>query len=363
MPTTPVTGTFYQATQPISATILPLPTGAATAANQATMATNQTGGSQKTQIVDGSGNVIGSTSNALNVSLPSATVTTLTPPSNTGYSTSANQTNGTQQAKITDGTTVANVSPSSGSQTGQNAVEVAPTFQVVTLSATTASTSSVIDAGGYRAINLQINTSYTGLSSITWQGSNDNSNWQSFALNLAVMTGGNSPVVNASSTANQAFHGNLPFRYFRIVWAGTGTSGTSQIVCDFVTMTDSTQPGPVAQSGTWTVQQGSTPSTTPWLTTNTASAAGGYTYSHLAANATTTVKSGAGTLHAIVINTQGATDTITMYDNTAGSGTVIGVINDGSTSAVSIPYDIAFATGLTLVVAGTTSPDITVSYK
>jgi hypothetical protein len=47
-------------TQPVSAASLPLPTGAATSAIQ-------TGGSQKTQIVDGSGNVIASTSNNLNV--------------------------------------------------------------------------------------------------------------------------------------------------------------------------------------------------------------------------------------------------------------------------------------------------------
>jgi hypothetical protein len=45
---------------PVSATALPLPTGAATSANQ-------TNASQKTQIVDGSGNVIASTSNNLNV--------------------------------------------------------------------------------------------------------------------------------------------------------------------------------------------------------------------------------------------------------------------------------------------------------
>lgn len=43
---------------------LPLPTGASTA-------TNQTAGTQKTQIVDGSGNVIASTSNALNVAITS----------------------------------------------------------------------------------------------------------------------------------------------------------------------------------------------------------------------------------------------------------------------------------------------------
>lgn len=46
----------------VSASSLPLPTGAATA-------TNQTGGSQKTQVVDGSGNVIGSTGNALDVNI------------------------------------------------------------------------------------------------------------------------------------------------------------------------------------------------------------------------------------------------------------------------------------------------------
>lgn len=55
-----VTVDNFPATQPISAVSLPLPTGAATSANQ-------TNASQKTQIVDGSGNVIASTTNALNV--------------------------------------------------------------------------------------------------------------------------------------------------------------------------------------------------------------------------------------------------------------------------------------------------------
>ena len=50
----------------ISGTIT-LPTGAATAANQ-------TNASQKTQVVDGSGNVIASTSNALNVSVKNASI-------------------------------------------------------------------------------------------------------------------------------------------------------------------------------------------------------------------------------------------------------------------------------------------------
>ncbi len=54
-------------TQPISAASLPLPAGAATSADQ-------TNGSQKTQIVDGSGNVIASTSNALNVEVTNASL-------------------------------------------------------------------------------------------------------------------------------------------------------------------------------------------------------------------------------------------------------------------------------------------------
>lgn len=51
-------------TQPISAASLPLPALAATS-------TKQSDGSQKTQIVDGSGNVIGATSNALDVNIKS----------------------------------------------------------------------------------------------------------------------------------------------------------------------------------------------------------------------------------------------------------------------------------------------------
>lgn len=49
--------------------------GAATAANQTTMATNQTGGGQKTQIVDGSGNVISATANALDINIKSGSAT------------------------------------------------------------------------------------------------------------------------------------------------------------------------------------------------------------------------------------------------------------------------------------------------
>jgi hypothetical protein len=62
---------------PISAASLPLPSTAATS-------TKQSDGSQKTQIVDGSGNVIGATTNALDVNIKSGNPTTMTVTQGTG---------------------------------------------------------------------------------------------------------------------------------------------------------------------------------------------------------------------------------------------------------------------------------------
>jgi hypothetical protein len=84
-------------------------------------------------------------------------------------------------------------------------------------------------------------------------------------------------------------------------------------------------------------------------------------YTHLAANATTTIKSGAGTLRGVTVGTKGATgNTLTLYDNTAGSGTVIGVI-DTTREQPFYPFDVQFTTGLTVVIATGTAADVTVA--
>jgi hypothetical protein len=89
---------------------------------------------------------------------------------------------------------------------------------------------------------------------------------------------------------------------------------------------------------------------------------GAINYSHQNALGTTVVKSGAGLLHSICINTKGATsNTVTVYDNTAASGTVIAVI-DTTSQVQTLLYDIGFTVGLTVVLAAGTSADITVSY-
>lgn len=84
-----------------------------------------------------------------------------------------------------------------------------------------------------------------------------------------------------------------------------------------------------------------------------------YNYKHITADATTTVFSGPGVLGAICVNTTAATETITIYDNTAGSGTVVGIITLGSASGGCYAYNSYLATGLTIVTA-TAAGDLTV---
>ncbi len=74
---------------------------------------------------------------------------------------------------------------------------------------------------------------------------------------------------------------------------------------------------------------------------------------------TTVIKTGSGLLHCITVNTTAA-GTITIYDNTAASGTKIGTIK-ASVAENSYFFDAKFATGLTIVTAA--ASDITVSWR
>lgn len=88
----------------------------------------------------------------------------------------------------------------------------------------------------------------------------------------------------------------------------------------------------------------------------------GFSFLGITSQATTLVKTGAGILHTITFNNPTATAVITVYDNTAASGTKIGTITiPASPMPVSLTYDAAFGTGLTIV-TGTASSDITVTY-
>lgn len=83
------------------------------------------------------------------------------------------------------------------------------------------------------------------------------------------------------------------------------------------------------------------------------------TPSYISTATTTVVKSGAGRLYGITVE-GGTAGTIIVYDNTAGSGTVIASF-DSTNALASYMFDVAFSTGLTVVTAAATK--LTVSYR
>ena len=85
-----------------------------------------------------------------------------------------------------------------------------------------------------------------------------------------------------------------------------------------------------------------------------------FNYKNIATNTTTTVKTGQGMLHSITINTTAA-GAITVYDNTTNSAPIIATIAASPVIGSVFRYDVAFATGLTIVTAA--ASDITVSYS
>lgn len=73
----------------------------------------------------------------------------------------------------------------------------------------------------------------------------------------------------------------------------------------------------------------------------------GYNYSNITGQATTVIKTGEGILHAITFNKPTATATVTLYDNTAASGTKIGTITvPANPLPVTLTPDIHFKTAL-----------------
>lgn len=88
-------------------------------------------------------------------------------------------------------------------------------------------------------------------------------------------------------------------------------------------------------------------------------------YHRIATNGTTVVKIGPCTLYAIVVGVPGgSSNTATVYDNTAASGTVVTVLDTvGARSGTAIPYNLDLDNGLTVVLASGTAADITVIFS
>lgn len=175
----------------------------------------------------------------------------------------------------------------------------------------------------------------------------------SFPLSVSLTTGGATEDVNLKQIGGNTLTTTLPVSgTVAATQSGTWNVGTVTAV----TAISNALPAGTALLGKVGIDQ------TTNGTTNAVSFTG-YSFANITTSTTTTVKSGAGVLHIVNINTKGTVaSTTTIYDNTAGSGSKIGII-DSLTLAGAFQYDIAFATGLTLVTTGTVAPDLTVSYR
>lgn len=78
---------------------------------------------------------------------------------------------------------------------------------------------------------------------------------------------------------------------------------------------------------------------------------------------TTLVKSGQGILHSIILNNPTATGVIEIYDGlTAGYPRIASITTPANPQPVTLTYDVAFGTGLTIVTS-IAAQDITVTYR
>ena len=83
-------------------------------------------------------------------------------------------------------------------------------------------------------------------------------------------------------------------------------------------------------------------------------------YVNITTNTTTILKRSAGRLHRVVVNEFNTSNTMTIYDNSAASGAIIGTVS--SSTEGPFDYGVEFHTGLTIVTAGGSAGDVTVVY-
>lgn len=217
-----------------------------------------------------------------------------------------------------------------------------------TVSATSAATLFSVDTTGFNGMSVHVTSAGTTCT-ITYEISNDNTNWNSTLLIRADAVSNVTP----TSTITGIFVCPLEARYFR-ARVSTYTSGTVTVSYAMRQTYNNIY--------TTTLLNGASTASVSLTAVST----GGYSYTHIAAGqATTTVKSGAGTLHSIVLNSAAtATNVTTVFDSTTGSGSVIAIpAVTTATVPTTLIFDLAFATGLTILTATANGGDMTVCYK
>ncbi len=303
-------------------TSLPLPTGAATSALQTT-------GNSSLSSID---------SKITTVNTGAVVVSSSVLP--TGASTSALQTTGNDSLSSIDGKTATLVS-------GRVPVDPSGVTSPVSFTRLASATDSVAatQSGTWDVTNVSGVVSLPTGASTAANQTTGNSSLSSIDTKTPALVTGRIPV-DGSAVTQPISAASLPLP------AGAATQATlSSIDAKFSALGQNTMSAstPVVLSSNHS----------DIVTKKSASS-----YAHLNSTGTTTIKSGAGILRRVVVNTRGGiTNTLTIYDNTSGSGTVIAAIDTVNGVLGHFEYNVAFSTGLTVVNATGTSADITVIYE
>lgn len=337
----PVTGSFWQTTQPVSASALPLPAGAATASKQPAPGT---AGSASADVVSVQG-VASMTALKTDSSATTQPVSAASLPLPSGASTSAKQ-----PALGTAGTAASDVLSIQG-VSGMTALKV-------DASATTQPVSGTVTVQQSTASSLKVDLSGTGANTTALKTDSSATTQPVSAASLPLPTG-------AATAANQAT-GNTSLSD---IDSATGTTSDAAVVSDANGTVSGKLRGLVKMlADMWD-------STNHFLKVSQATLMAGedqtnnvmrieqqFIYQAISTATTTTLKSGAGFVHTLSI-IGGTAGSIVVYDSTTGSGTtILPSFTPGSVSVpATITLDSKFSNGLTIVTGAATV--LHVSYR
>lgn len=194
---------------------------------------------------------------------------------------------------------------------------------------------TVFDVSGYATCVFNVTGTFVG--TITFEATSDDTNWVS--LNVTQIGAG---VIGTTATAPGLYRASVAGVKTVRARISAYTSGSITIagratVVDSAAKFMNVNPYKLAGED---------------LTADVQKVEQRFNYTYIAAAATTVVKSGAGHLHRIVVE-GGTAGAITVYDNTAGSGTIIAAF-DSTAALASYEFNASFATGLTIVTAAAT---------
>lgn len=346
---------------------------------------------------DGSGNLLTSTGNALDINIKSGNPTSITANAGTNLNTSAlaldaTLTGGTQQSKITDGTNLANVLKSDGTVAGENSQLVAPAVRTIAFTTSSSGVQTILantDVSHYAWIEVVYTSVGSGLA-LTGQFSTVSGGTYVNQSTFASNTG--SPNGALGTTVSTVYTSPIRGNFFQIAVSAL-TSGT---FTGTVTLRATPQPFITAlasssQSGTWTVGSNSatgsavpanafsigakaltaspTAATTGNLVALTAdtmgellTTTGGLVTSSVPANASNVVvKATPGRLCRVLVTATGA-NPMQIFDNaTTNSGTIIGALPASPAIGTVLDAEMPAANGITIA-GSATNPAVTVSW-